>query len=215
MIRINRLKAVFINVPKTGSTSIREFLLQNIVTKEDTVVYHNGFSSIPNLKVVNSHYTQNLSLSNNFCLPDDTFFATVRNPLERILSLYMYRCRQGSVQFPSIQDFRKKLIYGQGWLEDHQAYQMQPQYQFLDYGEWWCFDYLDSHVRDIVHRYDIQIKAPLQHYNKSLSSNIQTSSLVDTFYNDETRKLVSTAHARDFDLYERVKDAYRARSNRN
>ena len=213
MIRIDRFKAVFINVPKTGSTSVREFLVNNVVTDQDTVVYHSGFSSIQNLKGLNSHYTQHMSLVNNFCLPDDTFFATVRNPLERMLSLYLYRWRQGKVQSPSIQDFRQKLIDGEGWLIDHQPYQMQPQHEFLDYGEWWCFDHLDQHINDLVQRYNIEVKVPLQWHNKSLSPSKQTSDLIDNFYDDETRKLVSTVHARDFELYERVKDDYRASGN--
>lgn len=211
MIRIHRLKATFINVPKTGSTSVREFLIHNVVTPEDTVSYHNGNSLNIDSHRLNSHYTQYFCVVNNFCMADDTFFATVRNPLERMLSLYLYRWRQGKIESPSVTDFRRRLHEGSGWIQDHQPYQTQLQSEFLDTGTWWCYDRLDEHIEDLIQRYSIEVKVPFGHHNKS--SSVPTYKLLDKFYDVATKTLVEDAQRVDFELYERVKNEYRKSSD--
>ncbi len=210
MIRIKRLNATFLNVSKTGSTSVREFLIDNVVTPKDTITYHKGMKQ--NVEDgMHSHYTQSFAIENNLSNSDDDFYATVRNPLERMLSLYLYRWKQGKIEIPSAVDFRFRLYKGQGRIQDHQPYHMQLQSEFMNHGTWWCYDTLDSHIEDLIQKYSINVKIPFGHYNKS--SPVPTYKLLDEFYDRSTRKLVENAQEPDFELYERVKNEYRKSSS--
>jgi hypothetical protein len=210
MIRIHRLKATFINVPKTGSTSVREFLIDNVVSSEDTITYHRGITQ--NVSAgLHSHYTQSNTIKNDLSVSDDTFYATVREPLERTLSLYLYRWKQGEIPTPSIGDFRLRLYKGKGWIQDVKPYQMQLQSNFMNNGTWWCYDTLDSHIKDLIQKYTIEVKVPFGHHNQS--SLVPTHKLVDQFYDESTKNLVRSAQQLDFELYERVKNEYRKSSN--
>ena len=210
MIRIHRFKATFISVPKTGSTSIREFLIDNVVSAEDTITYHNDM--IQNVDVgLHSHYTQSDAIKNNLSVSDDTFYATIREPLERTLSLYLYRWKQGKIQKPSIADFRLQLYKGEGWIQDRKPYQMKLQSEFMNNGTWWCYDNLDFHIKDLIQKYAIEVKVPFGIHNQS--SLVPTHKLVDHFYDEATKNIVRNAQQPDFDLYEKVKNKYRNSSN--
>lgn len=206
MIRIHRFKATFINVPKTGSTSIREFLIDNVVSAEDTVTCHKLM--IQNVDVgLHSHYTQSDAINKNLSAPDDAFYAVVREPLERMLSLYLYRWKQGKIKTPSIADFRLQLYKGKGWIQDRKPYQMQLQSEFMNNGTWWCYDTLDFHIKELIQKYAIEVKVPLGNHNQS--SLVPTHKLVDHFYDESTKNLVRSAQQPDFELYEKVKNEYR------
>jgi hypothetical protein len=88
---------------------------------------------------------------------------------------------------------------------------MQLQSEFMNNGTWWCYDTLDFHIKDLIHKYAIEVKVPFGNHNQS--SLVPTNKLVDHFYDEATKNLVRNAQQPDFELYEKVKNEYQKISN--
>lgn len=211
MISVRRLGFNFINVPKNASTSVRRFFIDNVVQPED--VYSDYYES------ETEHWSQNMApehakhshmdvayaIDNGLLDPLETIVAVLREPLERVLSLYLYRAKQGLVDSPSITDFRRATA--QGFYPDR-PWQNQSQASFLQYngwqiGDWWLLDHLECHVAEFVRKHRIEVKVPLRFQNRSLT--FPTRDYLDAFYDDYTRKAVSTFYSEDVDLYQELK----------
>jgi hypothetical protein len=213
MISIKRFKFNFINVPKNASTSIRRFFIDNVIHPEDMYSKYYATENIhwsQNMEPVHaehSHMDVTYAIDNGLLNPNETIVGVVRNPIDRVLSLYLYRAKQGLVQNPSIKDFRQSVV-NTGYYPDR-PWQNQLQSTFLTYrgkeiGTWWLYDRLDEHIQEFVETYNIDIKQPLKHQNKSLQ-NVDIKDWVDTFYDEATLAAVNKYYEKDIEIYEGLK----------
>jgi hypothetical protein len=215
MISIKRLKFNFINVPKNASTSIRRFFIDNVVQPED--MYSNYYESfepfiawnqnMPLKHVENSHMDVTYAIENGLLDQNETIVGVIRHPIERVLSLYLYRAKQGWVKTPSISDFRNS-VRPYGYYPDRLS-QNKLQSSFLEYkgqniGTWWLFDNIETHINDFTKTYDIDVKHPLRVQNKSIK-NRDTKEYVETFYDADTLAAVNKYYEKDIELYEGLK----------
>lgn len=180
MIYLPNINTVFINVPKNASTSF------GVLLKDSATIF------------TNEHLTLQ-EIENRIILPIDVkFVAIIREPFERLLSLYLYRIKQQryDVKIPSPADFKKRLIKGNGTLIDH-PWQMRLQSAYMPKyrGTWWDYKNIDKLAKTIS-------PGKLQWENKSTS--IPYSILLPKFYDADTFELVKLRYQQDISLYEEI-----------
>jgi hypothetical protein len=202
MIWLKKQKLVFVKIPKNGSEAIAMHLQTHLLSPEDVYTHDNGFDqNIADPHRTNCHMDVRYILGNNLCDSDNTFIGFVRDPIERLLSLYLYRHRQGRYSTPmSVEDFRSRAQ--EGFIQDH-TWQMQLQSTFLsgtEHNRYLCFDNLDHYMKVLT-----GIDAPMQRINAS--SSRKTRDLIDIFYDTPTLRSANKYWSDDVDLYHEVKDA--------
>jgi hypothetical protein len=221
MIYIKRHNLCFIRVPKTGSQSLFYFLYRNMYTSEDLITksivpidYHELHDKNTRLKLKKIHPTIKTAhtdvqylIDNNFVDQSANFLGVIRNPLEKQLSLYMYRLREGAYgnTLPSPKHFQS--LFRKGVLLDRSQHHMQSQHSFLEYngttiGQWWLFDHINIHVEELIEKYKIKVNTPFVHINKSPGDKRK---LIKNFYTDELKQDVFSAYQKDFELYNQLK----------
>jgi len=208
MIWIKRHDFIFVKIPKNASEAASLYLQQNVSCCEDVFTLDNGFQqNIFPPHASHCHMDIKYMLDNHLCTNTNTFVGVIRDPHERLLSLYLYRCRQNRYGVKATpEDFRKRAY--NGFIVDH-PWQMQLQSTFLTgalHKEYWCYDNIHYHVSLLPRRFNFVERHPFQTVNKSVP-NIDTKSLVDTFYDQHTRSAVDKYWADDIDLYHEVKNA--------
>lgn len=205
MIWLKRHKLVFVKIPKNASESMAEYL-RRYACDDDVFTHDNGFDlNIDDPHRTHSHMDVSYMLRNRLVTTDNRFIAIVRNPLERLLSLYLYRHRQKRYATKiSVDDFRERAK--RGFIEDH-PWHMQLQSTFLDgvSGEYLCYDNLNTHVKELSVRYGFDLDT-LPVINKSVKG-VNTNDLVKSFYDDATREAANKYWERDIELYNGVKNA--------
>lgn len=213
MISIRRFGFNFISVPKNGSTSIRRFFIDNVVQLED--VYADYYQSETerwsrNLSSEHARYSHmdlQYAIDNDLIDPLETIVAVVREPFERLLSLYLYRFKQGALnEKPSVEHFRRSVA--DGYLPD-QPWQNQTQASFLRYngkplGKWWLFEDIDYRLVQFCLKRRIKMRVPPRRQNVSLKS-YETRDYLTTFYDKATTEAVARYYAEDIELYHKVK----------
>ena len=214
MIRIDRLHSTFINVPKTGSTSMRDFLFENVFGQNDICTLHRRESYGVSIKhTSSSHQTVGYCIDHSLSPITDTFYLVVREPLERQLSRFFYRINSGAMRDIRPSNFQRLVIEGNGLLPDpRHRYQEALQYTFADVRTkcvWWRVEDLNDRMEDLARQNSILIKHPIRRENSSFSGTINTKDCLNAYYDKETRRLAEEYHARDIELYERV--TYEAR----
>ena len=131
------------------------------------------------------------------------FIGVIREPLERVLSLYLYRIRDGQYGpiLPSPKHFQSQFVDG---VFNDTPQQTQPQHTFLpSNGEFWLYENINDHLIDLCSRYGIEVKEPLLRLNKSPGD---TKQLIKHFFTPELIESIRHKYAEDFELYERLKD---------
>jgi hypothetical protein len=213
MISIRKYKFNFINVPKNASTSIRRFFIDNVVGPEDRyTAYYNTptdhWSQGMGVHAPHSHMDVEYAVEHGLIDLNETIVGVIREPFERVLSLYLYRAKQGLISNPSVQHFRESVM--SGYYPDT-LWQNQEQHTFLEYqgkqvGTWWLFDNIQKHINQFVETYGVEVKEPLKWQNKSINGH-DTKEFVDRFYNEDTRNAVNKYYEQDIELYNRIKNA--------
>jgi hypothetical protein len=194
MIYIKRHNLVFIRVPKTASTSIAHHIINNLVCEDDlNLAWRVSYS-----KINNSHMTAKFAIDNNLVPANAHFIGVIREPLERLLSLYFFRQRSYHYKEKlSVENFR--IVASKGFIDDVSD-QMRLQSDFLeDGGEWWVYDNLEHHIKLFNKKYNI--KSKLENYLQN-SVKYKTKDLVYKFYDDQTREAVLNYWQKDVELYE-------------
>jgi hypothetical protein len=199
MIWIKRHNFVFIQIPKNASESVFAYLKDN-AESEDVFTNVNGFDqNILDPHRLLPHMDASYVLKNDLAPITSLYIGIIRNPFERLLSLYLYRHRQKRYSSKlSVQDFREKANLG--FIQDH-PWQMQLQSSFLagaSNKELWCFDNLDKHIKIFSEKYYLTTST-LPIINKSTSH--LTKDLISTFYDKYTERVVKEYWHDDFDLY--------------
>lgn len=107
MIYIKRFNLCFVRIPKNASSSVMEFLYYNFVDpKEDKVSYimdwKTGESVVQELNtphIPHFHVDAQYLIDNEIVPENAKFFAVMRNPFEKHLSFYTFKCRQAKEMY--------------------------------------------------------------------------------------------------------------------
>lgn len=217
---MKRFNLCYIRVPKAASSSIMEYFYKNICDTKTDIISHGitnyperlSFINCPKLK--HSHVDAKFSIDELNVPNNAKFIGVVRHPLERQISLYLFRIRNdvykcGKHDMPT--HFRSKLINGE--LQDRQAHQKKHQHTFLEYkepinSEWWIYERVEQHLMDLMKEYKIEQKVNFGYLNKSTQSLGKSKELIDVLYDDNTKKLAEKAFEKDIDLYYERKKYY-------
>ena len=214
MIYIKRKNFVFIKIPKNSSSSITKLAIDKLLHHEDACsAFQQQAVNMVEPHGSHSHMDLQYIIDNNLATLSNNFYAIVRNPIERQLSLYLYRTRQKRINNPCVTDFRQQLL--KGYITDH-SWQMQLQssyttYNNIDYGTWFAYEQLPAFIAHLECLFETRLTLPML----NRSSVVSTSSLVDSFYTPQLKKIVSDYWANDIQLYENVKNANRTSGYRN
>ena len=204
MIHLKRYSLVFVKIPKCASEAIALYLQQAASTAEDVFTLDNNFSqNLSEPHVRHCHMDVRYMLQHKLCDNNNTFIGVVRNPAERLLSLYLYRQRQQRYDTSlSVEDFRQRA--SSGYIADH-SWHTQLQSTFLlgaTTKEYWCYNNLSNHITELRSRLNLK-KADFQIINNS--SSTKTSELLSTFYDERTLSAVTDYWKDDFLLYNEIK----------
>ena len=212
MIYIKRLNLVFIKIPKNASTSFSNFLIETLVTNED--IYTNTANhdfDLNNMTSQNidatlakqSHITYLEAVSNNLIPSAVNCYGIIRNPLERMLSLYIYRLQQktyGNI-LPSTSHFQS--LVKDGVFQDF-YWQQTAQTAFLKGAsniQWLLYDNLASEVAAFTNKYAIAVsKFPT--INRSVGDKTH---LVTKYFTKDMIDCIRNCYIDDFNLYEELK----------
>jgi hypothetical protein len=189
------------------------YLYHNICDPLEDIITH-GITTYPDrISFINcpplehSHVDVTFAIDRLGVPQDARFFGVIRHPLEKQLSLYLFRIVKGVYPIkPTPEHFRSLLVNGE--LEDHRYWQRQHQHTFLEYneetiGEWWLYEDVEMHLKNLMNEYGLFEKVPMQKLNSSPGSK---KDLIDVFYDSESKKQALKAFEKDMDLYERVKN---------
>lgn len=180
MIYLAKSNTLFINVPKNASTSFSTLL------KDDADIYSDKHLTLYEIEDI---YT----IPNNASI-----VAIIREPFERLLSLYLYRVRQKRYDtcIPSPLDFRTRVLEGDGTLLDH-PWQMRLQTDYLPVhrGTWWSYNKINNLAAKLSTK-------KLLWENKSTS--IPYTILLPKFYDTNTYNLVKQRYQTDINLYKDI-----------
>lgn len=207
----------FIRIPKTASSSIMHFLYENLCDENDVVSrmyewnddvvekkYHLNCPVLPH-----SHIDARYAIENEIVPKTAAFIGTIRDPIEKQLSLYLYRMTQGRYgsMKPSPEHFRSLMKYGSVMDKPQQ---MQSQSSFLEYEKdtkkvWWLYDNIENHTRELCEQLNVEIRQPLLTLNKSPGD---TKKLIDVFYTQSIKDEVKEKYAEDWKIYEELKEKH-------
>jgi hypothetical protein len=204
-------KLAFILVPKNASTSLRSFygipshhyvkkIKGTYVSQDIQFIKFNKAMLLTTDEYLEKPMIEHVSLkkaiSTNIIDKDARIIAIIREPLERQLSLYLYRHRQKKYNEElSVLDFREKMR--SGVLLDDFSWQTQLQSWFTQHEsvavEYWPYTNLNNNFKEF---------GVLDYCNVSFtSSKYKTSQLIDIFYDSVTRKAAESYWEKDIDLY--------------
>ncbi|MEO1394467.1 MAG: sulfotransferase family 2 domain-containing protein [Cyanobacteria bacterium J06634_5] len=186
---VDRLKAIFIHVPKTAGTSIYDLI---------------GYTYI-------GHVPYDWYKSRNSVKYDTYFkFSVVRNPWDRLVSTYVYLKKGGNnamdnhwakknlSMFSSFDDFVKKWVTEenvQSWMH------FIPQHQYI-------FDNNDNIQVDYIAKFenlsdDFEVISDRLNLQRSLPHvNAGKRKPYQEYYTEETKDIVSSVYAKDVQLFD-------------
>lgn len=234
MIYIKRFNWCLVGIPKCGSEATRYWFYDNVFQPGDLISLGDNpiteepmitSEPVPEQLLINPHITVQNQIDNNLTPLDCHYVGIIRDPLERMLSLYCYRLTKPDrndvnweFRIPDPKEFKRLVKEHNGRVPDPYKHQVLPLYRFMQYNgeyvpnhEWWLMDNLPKHIKDFCSRYNIEEKTPFIRRN-TLSSKeplLSSKHLMDLFYDEETRKIASEYHWKDIELYESVKARFR------
>lgn len=216
MIYIKRLNFCFIRIPKNASSAVMHYLYQNACDPAEDMITQ-GITEYPaRISFINCPRLEHSHVDAQFVIdrlkvPLDTkFVGVIRNPLEKQLSLYLFRIVNnvyGNVK-PSPEHFRSLLNDGE--LKDDASFQTQHQHTFLQYngqaiGEWWLYENIGNHLSTFLNEYNIVETIPMQKLNASPGNK---KDLINIFYDTDSKSRAIKAFAKDIELYESIKEKW-------
>lgn len=210
MIYIKRHNLCFLEVPKTASSSLRNFLARELYDpSEDIITEYN-------------HYNSRFIIRNKLVPSNAKFFAVIREPLERQLSAYLYAHSRLLNNYPisflpeDVDHFETicragfsdeiKLNFDLGLGKVAAAQQSSYINRNLKH-EFWLYENLDTHIEDLKGQYNIRSDAYLDRINPTfVDKSLSVKSLIDVFYTDELKGIVRKQYADDVKLYDELKN---------
>jgi hypothetical protein len=216
MLVVNE-KLAFVLIPKNASTSIRAFYgvpltpekiveskVAGISLNETVQSFNFGRAKILTTNEYekdkfSEHVNIRTILNTNTLNKDTRIISVIRNPIERQLSLYMFRHKYKKYNTKiSVEDFRKRIA--DGFLLDRSPWQMKLQTWFTYHNdkivEYWKYEDVNQKFLEF---------GTLDSVNCSFNHNLKkTSDLVDIFYDQHSKLAVQKYWKRDFELYESI-----------
>ena len=163
---------VFIQVPKTGSSTIKHTLCKHTtaINDYDIVKRHSNYNRYLEVYPESENYFK-------FCF--------VRNPWDWLVSFYTYKQRRGKWQKLDFKTFvlRKHIRGFFGWIDS-----MSSPYSVFR------FEDMQSDYDQICEQIGIN-KTKLPHRNKTKHKHYTK------YYDDETRSIVAKKYARDIEYF--------------
>jgi len=202
--RVKEVKIWFVDIPRTGSTSIKA----SLASIHGRVFGKYGVRQGVKKGLISDHTT---ALEMRDLLGEDIWedifsFAFVRNPWDRMVSLYLYRTQIEQVTDMTFKDYVVQLCkHGpeSHYLFDFHAFHYENwQYVCNDKGE---------QIVDFVGKYENRsedLKTVSECTNISYQYLIKHKySVTDRthyseYYDDETRQLIAERYARDIELFD-------------
>jgi len=199
MLYLQNENILFLRLPKTGSTAMANFLIENFSNIKLSWFYYKNKDLTnldkPHVDKKLSHMTLQYIWDNNIIDKDKLskarIIAVVRNPGHRLLSLYNSRNRNKSQK-----DFLKRLIVGNGWILDYNKSQLTPYRDYVtiddkipDNVELWPFEFIDELAKTL--KSDVPLK----------KANVSSDKLRNSVITDNARKFITKTHAADYILY--------------
>jgi hypothetical protein len=208
MIYLSSYNLAFIKIPKNASTAVSKILLESDLTTDSDVItyttYKNNFltrncSTDPSLAHITMSEAVNLGFVPEYC----NSFCVIRNPVERLLSLYLYRCRQGLHKL-SVSTFSNLVYEGGGTINDHRWQNLLQSDFIAPSTTLLLYDSLFEELQVLYIKYFNKTLGSLECVNSS--SNAATKDLIDYFYTASTKQLVNSYYERDIILYDKLRN---------
>ena len=219
MIYIKRFNLCFVEIPKTASKAMRDFMIEELIDESEDTFTRNMYETHQNSRYI---------IRNKLAPSNAKFIGVIREPLERQLSAYLFiwnrlfnlnllRAHQTE---PSLQHFKKVYEVGRmdstgrpGFWEFMNKMGTESQSSYINRGlnhEFWLYENLEDHIEDFKKEYNIRSDAFLKKINLTREDDtIQTKSLIDKFYDDELKDIIKKQYADDFKLYNELKNKNR------
>ncbi len=199
---VHNLKVIYFHIGKTAGTSV-EKLLDNQIRNPNIADYdsffgfdkkHNIFLQHASAEFVKNHVSNDIF--------DHYYkFSVVRNPFERLVSVFFYLIDQNTERFGDFDSF----IHALPELNSHNNYRKgshfisQTQYTHLD-GNNICdhiahFEYLPQSLDQVCH--DLKINNVLGHHNKDPNKKWKQVAIHE-YFNKHTIKIVCDLFEQDF-----------------
>jgi hypothetical protein len=221
MIYIKRFNLCFVEIPKTASKAIRDFMIEELIDESEDVFTANMYETHQNSRYI---------IRNKLAPSNAKFIGVIREPLERQLSAYLFIWKRlfdlnllrGQQTEPSLQHFKRVYEVGRidgngrpAFWEFMNKTGAESQSSYINRGlnrEFWLYENLEDHIEDFKKEYNIRSDAFLKKINLTREDDtIQTKSLIDKFYDDELKDIIQKQYADDFKLYNELKNARSAR----
>lgn len=169
----HKYKFIFIQIPKTGSSSIKSLLRPFVQNGYSDVRRHADYSEI-------ARYYPNESI-------EYFKFAFTRNPWDRLLSFYFFRKKRGRIV--NKLTFKDFLLTSGGLVR-------KPQYDFIhqlnNYSFVGKFENLQQDFNTVCDKIEIP-RQQLPHKNKTKHKHYTE------YYDEETKQIVAQKYAKDIE----------------
>lgn len=191
MVVSHTRKAVFVHIPKTGGSSVRARLMEPGCHDPHAVAGDTKHETAAEFQAAYSLRTRRDPAE----LDHYAFFAIVRNPWDRLLSLHRYLLAQHADSYPetptSFIEFCRVVVERPAWADPIRA--LRPQADFVRGRDVTVarFEKLADAYAPIAKRFGID--AALPHLNRTATTPVDYRSE----YDDATAELIATAYAED------------------
>ena len=226
MIYSNKHNICFLRIPKTGSESLFSFLITNLYDTNADIISRK-IEKLDNDEIVwgennplveNSHVGADYLIKNNIVPKNCEFVGVIRNPYEKILSVYF--AKVNIQKFKSSEEFisyfryiikgGKLSISIKKYDEYIQEYHIIPQSSFFKHeGKYvekyrmLLFDNIEKELSCYLKEKNINIDVKFPHINRT---KYKTKQLIDIFYTDEIKEKVKEVYREDFKIYSDLKE---------
>jgi hypothetical protein len=215
MVYLKKYNLIFLRVPKNASSSLSTWFIRNLASSNDVYsevdddgIKENNYPYSIKRKYRNCRHDLHLTLQELVKeklvnVNDQTkVISVIRNPIERQLSLFHYRCKN-----PTVNSFRKDFKNGYYAYDPYNKI-LQKDYNKLNgkyIGEYWLYENIDYHLSKLCSDLNIK-KHKLDQFKRSGLK--YTPEFVNKYYDKDTLERVSSFYRQDIILYNELKEKF-------
>lgn len=186
----DKYKVIFVHIPKTGGSSIEQMIAP----------YYLYSGTVPILQHLTpkklKKYIDDNKWNNYYK------FTVVRNPFDKLVSDYKWMIKCGIIKNKSFKEFvelAKDIVTNNKYSDNKYYDHFIPQHMYFEDIE---YDYVcrfETLAKDIeIVKKAINCQTKLPHVNKTKKTNYKT------YYDDDTRKIVSQLYQKDLEQFNYV-----------